>query len=266
LLSLLIGLVAAAPAAAQDGKVEVLWLGHAAVKITSVTGKVILIDPFIAKNPTTPERHRDLGALGPVDLILVTHAHSDHLGDAPALAEKYGAPVWAPAGLGQSLMTLGVVPEKLVNRFNKSGIVTPLGPDIKITMTRAEHSSELVWTDPVTGRERTFPGGEPAGFIIEFENGFKVYHMGDTGLFGDMRLIADYYGPDLILIPIGGHYTMDPVDAAFATKEFLKPAFAIPIHYGTIPVLKGTPEQYIEALGETTTKVFAVKPGETRAF
>lgn len=266
LLLVMIGLFAGGPAAAEDGKVEVLWLGHAAVKITSATGKVILIDPFITKNPTTPEQYKDLDSLGPVDLILITHAHGDHVGDAPALAEKYDAPLWVPAGLGQSLMTLGVVPEDQVNRFNKGNVVTPLGPDIKISMTRAEHSSELVWEDPVTGKQRTFPGGEPAGFVIEFENGLKLYHMGDTGLFGDMQLIRDYYSPDLILIPIGGHFTMDPKAAAFATKELLEPKYAIPIHYGTIPVLTGTPEQYIDALGETTTKVFDIEPGDSLEF
>jgi L-ascorbate metabolism protein UlaG (beta-lactamase superfamily) len=98
------------------------------------------------------------------------------------------------------------------------------------------------------------------------ENGFKIYHMGDTGLFGDMKLIADYYKPDLVLIPIGGHFVMDPQDAAYATREWLKPKFAIPIHYGTFPVLKGTPQEYIAALGQTTTKVFPINPGDRLEF
>ena len=90
--------------------------------------------------------------------------------------------------------------------------------------------------------------------------------MGDTGVFGDMKLIADYYKPDLVLIPIGGHFVMDPVDAAYATKEWLKPKFAIPIHYGTFPVLKGTPQEYTAALGQTTTKVFPINPGDRLEF
>jgi L-ascorbate metabolism protein UlaG (beta-lactamase superfamily) len=121
-------------------------------------------------------------------------------------------------------------------------------------------------SDPATKKSTTYPGGEPAGFIIQFENGFKLYHMGDTGLFGDMRLIGDYYKPDLIMIPIGGHFVMDPVDAAYATREMLKPKFAIPIHYGTFPVLRGTPQEYQIALGTTATQVFPISPGDTLTF
>ena len=135
-----------------------------------------------------------------------------------------------------------------------------------VIQTRAEHSSEVTVADPATKKSTTYPGGEPAGFIIQFENGFKLYHMGDTGLFGDMRLIADYYKPDLIMIPIGGHFVMDPVDAAYATREMLKPKFAIPIHYGTFPVLRGTPQEYQTALGTTSTQVFPISPGDKLTF
>jgi L-ascorbate metabolism protein UlaG (beta-lactamase superfamily) len=144
--------------------------------------------------------------------------------------------------------------------------VQPLGPQITIIQTRAEHSSEITVADPATKKSTTYPAGEPAGFIIQFENGFKLYHMGDTGLFGDMRLIADYYKPDLIMIPIGGHFVMDPVDAAYATREMLKPKFAIPIHYGTFPVLRGTPQEYQTALGTTSTQVFPISPGDKLTF
>jgi L-ascorbate metabolism protein UlaG (beta-lactamase superfamily) len=249
-----------------EGKIEVLWLGQSATKITTQTGKVIVIDPFLTKNPKTPEQYKNLDALGKVDLILVTHAHGDHLGDGPELAKMNKAPLWGPAGLDQSLVTLGVLPAELAPRMNKGGTIMPLGPGIKITMTHAEHSSELVWHNPATDKDETHVGGEPAGFIIELENGFKIYHMGDTGLFGDMKLIGEHYKPDLILIPIGGHFVMDPKDAAFATKEYLKPRFAIPIHYGTFPPLKGTPEEYIKALGDSPTKVHALKPGDKLEF
>ena len=146
------------------------------------------------------------------------------------------------------------------------GKVQPLGPQITITQVRAKHSSELTLTDPATKKTTTHPGGEPAGFIVQLENGFKLYHMGDTGLFGDMKLIADYYKPDLVLMPIGGHFVMDPQDAAYATREWLKPKFVIPIHYGTFPVLKGTPQEYMAALGQTTTKVFPINPGDRLEF
>jgi|SRR5882757_5596133 len=256
----------AASTHAQSGKVEVLWLGQSATRITTPGGKVIVIDPFLTQNPKTPEAFKNLDALGKVDLLLVTHAHGDHLGDAPEIAKKNKAPLYSPAGLNQSLVTLGILPPELAPRMNKSGTIQPLGPGIKITMVRAEHSSELVWKNPATGKDETHVGGEPAGFIIELENGFKIYHMGDTGLFGDMKLIGDYYHPDLIMIPIGGHFVMDPKDAAFATREWLKPKFAIPIHYGTFPPLKGTPAEYIQALGNAPVKVLAISPGDKLEF
>ena len=255
------------PLGAQGGKIEVLWLGQAAARITTVTGKVIVIDPFLTQNPKTPQQWKNLDALGKVDLILVTHAHGDHIGDAPDLARKTNAPIIAPAGLNQTLLTLGVLPGNLVPRMNKGGTVTPIGPDIKITMTRAEHSSELVWKNPATGKDEVHVGGEPVGFVIEFENGFKLYHMGDTGVFADMKFIGEYYKPDVVMIPIGGHFVMSPKDAAYATKELLKPKFAIPIHYGTFPVLKGTPQEYMQALGDASaTKVFPINPGDKLTF
>ena len=265
-LALGLALAAASHLAAQGGKIEVLWLGQAAIKITSVNGKVIVIDPFLTQNPKTPAQYKNLDALGKVDLLLVTHAHGDHIGDAPDLAKKHNAPLFAPAGLNQTLVTLGALPANLAPRMNKGGTVTPIGPDIKITMTRAEHSSELSWKNPTTGKDEVHFGGEPAGFIVELENGFKIYHMGDTGVFGDMRWIGEYYKPDLLLIPIGGHFVMSPRDAAYATRELLKPRFAIPIHYGTFPVLRGTPPEYIQALGDAPTKVFPINPGDKLTF
>jgi L-ascorbate metabolism protein UlaG (beta-lactamase superfamily) len=248
------------------GKVDVLWLGQSTVRITTPGGKVIVIDPWILTNPKTPESFKRLEALGKVDLILVTHAHNDHFADAPALAKMHNVPVYGPAGLNQSVASLNILPQALSPRFGKGGTIMPLGPNIKITATHAEHSSELVWRNPVTGKDETHVGGEPVGFIIELENGFKIYHMGDTGLFGDMRLIGEYYKPDLVLIPIGGHFVMDPKDAAVSTREMLRPKYAIPIHYGTIPQLKGTPEEYVKALGTTPTRVITMNPGEAVQF
>jgi len=265
-LVLALAVAAAAPLGAQPGKIQMLWLGQSAFRITSVTGKVIIIDPWLTTNPKTPQQWKSLDALGKIDLILVTHAHGDHLGDAPALAKTHNVPMYGPAGLNQSLITLGVLPPTLSVRFGKGGTITPLGPDIKITATHAEHSSELMWKNPATGKDETHPGGEPVGFIIEFENGFKLYHMGDTAVFGDMKWIGEYYRPDLLLIPIGGHFVMSPRDAAFATKELLKPRFAVPMHYGTIPQLKGTPAEYIQALGDTSVRVFPINPGDTLTF
>ena len=258
--------LATEPSWAQGGKVEVLWLGQSATRITTPSGKVIVIDPFLVNNPKTPAQYKNLDALGKVDVILVTHGHGDHVGDAKDLAAKTGAPVAGPAGLVATMVDLGWVPPEQAVRFGKGGTVTPLGPQIKITQVRAEHSSEVTVTDPTTKKSTTYPGGEPAGFVVELENGFKVYHMGDTGLFGDMRLIGEYYKPDVIMIPIGGHFVMDPVDAAYATREMLKPKFAIPFHYGTFPVLRGTPQEYQTALGTTPTQVFPISPGDKLTF
>ncbi len=263
---LLVPLILATSAVADEGQVTVQWFGQSAFKITSVTGKVIMIDPFLTKNPKTPPEHKDLAALGKIDLVLVTHAHGDHVGDGPALAKQHQVPLYGPAGLNDTLVALGELPQELAPRFNKGGTIQPLGEGIRITMTRAEHSSEYRWTNPKTQQPEIHVGGEPAGFIIELENGFKIYHMGDTGLFGDLSLIASHYRPDLVLIPIGGHFTMDPKDAAHATREFLKPRYAIPIHYGTNPQLKGTPAEYRQALGETPTQVLSLNPGESARF
>lgn len=254
------------PALAQD-KIKVQWLGQAAFKITTLAGKVIVIDPWLQTNPKTPEAYRKLEALGKVDLVLVSHGHFDHIADAPALARMNNAPLWAPAGLSQSLAILGVLPGTQALRMNKSGTVTPLGPNVKVTLVKAEHSSEYVWKNPATEKDEVHVGGEPGGFIIEFENGFKLWHMGDTGVFGDMKLIADMYKPDLVLMPIGGgQFVMNPADAAMATREFIKPKVVIPMHYLTNPGLPGTPAEFIKAMGSSSVKVMAINPGDTVEF
>jgi L-ascorbate metabolism protein UlaG (beta-lactamase superfamily) len=258
--------LAAEPVWAQTSKLEVHWLGQAATKLTSPSGKVIVIDPFLTNNPKTPQDYKNLDKLGKVDVILLTHGHGDHIGDVKDLAARTGAKVYGPAGLIATLVDLGWVSADQGVRFGKGGKVNPVGPQITITQVRAEHSSEVTITDPATKKTTTYPGGEPGGFILEFENGFKLYHMGDTGLFGDMKLIAEYYKPDLVMIPIGGHFVMDPKDAAYATREFLKPKFVIPIHYGTFPVLKGTPAEYQAALGQGVTQVFPISPGDRLTF
>jgi len=260
-------LLSALGAAAQSGKTEVLWLGQASVRITTPGGKVIMIDPWLRTNPKTPANFKNLEALGKVDLVLVTHGHFDHVADAPDLARMHKVPVYGPAGLNQTLSTLGVLPQELSPRFGKGGTIMPFGPGgVKITATRAEHSSEYGWKNPGTGKDEVHVGGEPVGFIIEMENGFRVYHMGDTGLFGDMKFIGEYYKPNLVLIPIGGHFVMSPADAAFAVRNYLKPQFALPIHYGTIPQLKGTTAEFAVALGSEAGKMLIVNPGEKVDF
>ncbi len=251
---------------AQDGKTEVLWLGQAAFKITSPGGKVIVIDPWLKTNPKTPAEYKDLAKLGKVDVVLVTHGHFDHVADAAELATMHKVPLFAPAGLSATLTTLGLLPAELAPGMNKSGIATPLGPQIKLHMVHAEHSSEFSYKDPASGKTASYPGGEPVGWIIELENGFKIYHMGDTGLFGDMRMIGEIYKPDLVLIPIGGNFTINAQLGAMAIKDLIKPRFALPMHYGTFPVLAGKPEDFAKALADAPVKVFVPQPGEKLSF
>jgi L-ascorbate metabolism protein UlaG (beta-lactamase superfamily) len=258
-------LLSAPPAIAQQGKVEVLWLGQAAFRITTPGGKVIVTDPWLTKNPVTPPEYKNLENLGKVDVLLVTHAHTDHIEDAPAIATMNKIRLWGAGDLNMALNTLGVLPPAQLPRFGVGGTVKPV-PGIKVTATHAEHSSVYVWRNPATGKDETHPAGAPVGFIIELENGFKIWHMGDTGLFGDMKLIAEYYKPDLVLIPIGGHFTMDPIDAAYALRELVKPKYAIPMHYGTNPFNIGTPQELIQALGDAPVKVLAPKPGDKLEF
>lgn len=248
------------------GATELQWFGQSAFKITTPGGKVIVIDPFITQNPKTPEALKDLSKLGNVDLILVTHGHGDHVGDTAQIAKMTQAKVALNADMGHTFAILNWVPYDQLIRFNKSGPITPLGPEITITMVHAEHSSEIVYTNPETQKRELHPGGEPAGYIIKLENGFTIYHAGDTGVFSDMRFIGEYYKPDVALLPIGGHFTMDPVHAAYAVKNLLKTKRVIPMHYGTFPPLKGTPEELIKALDDPSIQVIVMQPGEVQKF
>ena len=245
---------------------ELQWFGQSAFKITTPGGKVILIDPFITRNPKTPKEFKDLRKLGKIDLILVTHGHGDHVGDAAQVSETSGAKVALNADMGHTFASLGWVPYDRLIRFNKSGPIMPIGKDIRITMVHAEHSSDVVHTDPTTKKKTVLPGGEPCGYIVELENGFKIYHAGDTGVFSDMKFIGEYYKPDLALLPIGGHFTMDPAHAAYAVRNFFKVSRVIPMHYGTFPPLKGTPREFKQQLAGYATEVIVMEPGEKRNF
>ena len=162
-------------------------------------------------------------------------------------------------------MTLNVLPAALLPRMNKGGTVEPTA-GIKVTAVRAEHSSIYVWRNPATGKDETHPGGEPVGWIIELENGFRIYHAGDTAVFGDMKLIGERYKPDLALLPIGGNFTMDPPDAAWAATELLRPKVVIPMHFGANPLAKGTAAQFTAAMAASPVKVVVATPGQVLRF
>jgi L-ascorbate metabolism protein UlaG (beta-lactamase superfamily) len=166
--------------------------------------------------------------------------------------------------------SLGLIASDKIVAMNKGGTVSPLGRGIKVHMVPAEHGSAVDYTmpgltlDPLSRRLRD--GGVPVGYVVEFENGFKIYHSGDTAVFGDMALIREFYSPDLAMVCIGGHFTMDPVGAAYAVNKLIKPKQVIPIHYGTYPVINRTPAEFIKALGNSSIKVLDVKPGQSVEF
>jgi L-ascorbate metabolism protein UlaG (beta-lactamase superfamily) len=250
---------------AQTKGPTVQWLGQSAFKITSPNGKVIITDPWLKANPLTPAEFKNLDNLGKVDILLVTHGHLDHFADAPSIAKLNNVPMHAPGDMNASIVALGILPPELAPRFNKSGSIEPVA-GIKVTAVHAEHSSVINWKNPSTNKDEIHVGGEPVGYIIELENGFKIYHMGDTGLFGDMKMIANYYKPDLLLIPIGGNFTMDPKDAAYAAREMLKIPNIIPMHYGANPLAKGTSQEFLDFMKSSKLNVFVLRPGELKSF
>jgi L-ascorbate metabolism protein UlaG (beta-lactamase superfamily) len=251
---------AAPAAAAAKATAEFQWLGQAGWRIVSPTGKLIVVDPWIKGGPKAPKEYKDdLKAIGPIDVLLVTHAHGDHLGDAPDLAKLNKTKLYGPADMVTPLTIIGALPPELGHRFNKSGTVKPAG--IKVTAVRAEHSSLIVWPD-ANGKPQEHAAGEPVGFIIELENGTKIWHMGDTGLFGDMKFIADHYKPDIVMVPIGGNFTMGPEDAAFAVKTWIKPKMVIPMHYNSNPMTPGTLAEFEAAMKGSNIKVVPFTEGQ----
>jgi L-ascorbate metabolism protein UlaG (beta-lactamase superfamily) len=232
----------------------ITWYGHACVEVRTPGDRTILIDPWFG-NPLSPRSAADVDRC---DVLLVTHGHSDHMGDALIIGSRT-RPEW-PAIHEMSLwLTRNYAQADRVTGMNKGGTVEVAG--LRITMTGADHSAGD-WNDPAT---TTLYLGEPAGFVVELENGFRIYHAGDTNVFGDMALIAELWRPELAMLPIGGHYTMGPTEAAKAV-ELLGVKHVLPIHYGTFPILAGSPDQLRTALtgrGLDDVTVHALQPGES---
>ncbi|MEX2655286.1 MAG: metal-dependent hydrolase [Acidimicrobiia bacterium] len=222
------------------GGLEVTWLGHAAVRIRTDDGMTVLIDPWLAGNPSCPDSEHTQDR---VDAIFLTHGHFDHVGDAVEIAKATGAQVHAIHEIGLWLESVGV--ENVVGS-NKGGTVESVA-GIKASLTTAVHSSGI------SGDEGVVPGGEAGGWVLEFPGGPTLYHAGDTMVFGDMSLIGEIWEPDVAFLPIGGWFTMGPGQAAMAGR-LLEIETVIPIHYGTFPILTGTPEE----LNEAATGAFEV--------
>ena len=231
-------------------ELQVTWLGHSTFLLDTPGGKRVLIDPWVMQNPVCPEKYKSLDKL---DLMLITHGHFDHIADAVALASKTECQVVA---IFETYLWLAGKGVKNAMGMNKGGNAPAQG--LSVRMVDARHSCGIQDGDQI------IYGGEACGFVITLENGLKVYHSGDTALFGDMALIGERYSPDVALLPIGDLYTMDPRDAAHAV-ELLGVKRVVPMHHSTFDGLPGKPEDFVTAVGRKA-EVVVLKPGDTHTF
>ncbi len=226
---------------------RITWLGHATVLVQTAKGTNILIDPFIAENPKYPKK---FALPAKIHYVLLTHGHGDHISDAVPVAAKHGSTVVAVYELAAYLAKKGVA-----NTIGMNLGGTVQLNDVATTMVEARHSAGV---QDETG---THYAGVAAGYVLTVADGPVLYHAGDTSVFSDMKLIRELYRPEVAMLPIGGHYTMDPREAALAVR-LLEPAIVLPLHFGTFPLLKGTPEQ-LAALVDASVQVVRCAPGES---
>ena len=230
---------------------SVKWLAHACFMITSAKGKVVYIDPFFVDNPLRPMSLDDVKV---ANIVLVTHDHPDHVGDAVDIAENTGATVVAqPETVGRMMSDLGLSTERVVNFGTGMNIgATVLIDGITITMTQACHSSQTA---------------SNSGFIVKLDDGYTIYHAGDTGIFATMKILGELYPLDLALLPIGGAFTMDSVQAARALT-LLNPKKAIPMHYKTWPLLEQSADTFVELAKKEApgVEIVVLEPGQEIAI
>ena len=226
--------------------VKLTWLGHATFRIETPGGKTVLLDPWVMGNPMCPESEKKFKK---VDVMLCTHGHFDHIGDAVAIAKQHNPTV---VGIFELCVWMEKKGVKQISPMNKGG--TQKVGDLRVTMVHAEHSCGIQDGDQIVY------GGEACGYVIEFENGVKIYHAGDTCVFGDMQIIRELYAPEIVMLPIGDHFTMSPREAAYACR-LLKPKTVIPMHFGTFPLLTGTASELKKLVKDA--EILEMKPGQT---
>ena len=228
--------------------IQLTWLGHATFRIETPEGRTVYVDPWIGGNPACPESEKTVKK---VDLLVCTHGHFDHIADAVELGKREGVTVVGIFELCSWLQKKGVT---RIAPMNKGGTQTVA--DVKITMVHAVHSCGIQDGDQIVY------GGEACGYVLEFSNGVKLYHAGDTNVFSDMTIIRELYAPEIAMLPIGDHFTMSPREAAYACK-LLHPETVIPMHFGTFPLLTGNPGQLQDLV--PSVQVVELKPGRTVA-